>query len=384
MSLIPAQRHLFDIPGDVAYLNCAYLGPQLNASRDRLLAAARAKSHPWERDAANFFDDAETIRRLCAGTFGGDADGYAVVPAVSYAMSAAARAVEPQLRPGDRIVAMAEEFPSNVLPWMRVAQETGAEFSSVSAPRDGDWTQALLGAIDRNVKVVAASPCHWTNGARIDLAAVARACRAAGAVLAVDASQGLGAMPLSISEIEPDFLAAAGYKWLLCPYGFSVFYVAERWRGARPLEECWLAREKAEDFAGLVRYSPAYMAGARRFDSGEKCTALLPGAIAALEQVRAWGVESIAATLARTNATIAGRLEQLGFRLPAAAQRCPHMFGAELPDAARGNLVAELKRQGIHVSQRGNALRISPHLHVSAHDVQRLGDALEEWQRAAA
>lgn len=119
MPVIPEQRHLFDIPDDVAYFNCASNSPQLNESRCRLIDGAHRKSHPWERTAQDFFDDAETIRHLCAEIFGGDADGYEVVPAASYGMSAAARATEPHLSVGDGILVIAEDFPSVVLPWRR-------------------------------------------------------------------------------------------------------------------------------------------------------------------------------------------------------------------------------------------------------------------------
>jgi selenocysteine lyase/cysteine desulfurase len=376
-SVIPSQRHLFDIPEEVAYFNCAYYSPQLNESRSRLLAGVRAKDHPWERNVASFFEDAERIRRLASEVLGGDADGYAVVPAASYAMSTAARAVEPHLRPGARILVLAEEFPSNVLPWMRTAQEAGASLATVPTPENGNWTQAILDRIDSSVKVVAVSTCHWTNGAYIDLQPIGRACREAGSILAVDATQTLGAMPFPIAEVGPDFVVAAGYKWLLCPYGFGLLYVSEQWRNARPLEESWLARDNAEDFTGLVRYSDTYMPGARRFDVGEKCTAtILPGAIAALEQIREWGVARIATSLAAINSRIATHLEHLGFSLPSSSQRCPHMFGAQLPQLHAGNLVAELRTKGIHVSQRGQALRFSPHLHVNDHDVDRLLEAL--------
>jgi selenocysteine lyase/cysteine desulfurase len=182
-----------------------------------------------------------------------------------------------------------------------------------------------------------------------------------------------------LDEIQPDFLVAAGYKWLLCPYGFGLLYVSEGWRGARPLEETWLARLHAEDFTSLVQYSDTYMPGARRFEVGEKCTAsILPGAIAALEQIRAWGVERIAASLAAVNSTLTARLEQLGFLLPDHTQRCPHMFGAQLPGAQAGNLVAGLKQRNIYVSQRGNAIRFAPHVHITQHDVDRLLDCLSE------
>lgn len=379
MPTLPSQRHLFDIPDDIAYFNCAYNAPQLNESQNRLLAGVRSKSHPWERTAQSFFDDAETVRRLSADIFGGDAEGYAVVPAASYGLSTAARAMEPHLHAGDRILVIAEEFPSIVLPWRRTAQEKGAVIVTVPIPADGDWTLAILSCIDASVKVVAVSSCHWTNGAYIDLMRIGAACRAAGSVLVVDATQTLGAMPFSVDEVQPDFLVAAGYKWLLCPYGFSLLYVAPRWRDARPLEESWLARSNAEDFTALVKYSDTYMPGARRFDVGEKCTAtILPGAVAALEQIKSWGVDNIAETLAALNARIAVRLAELGCRLPEDAQRCPHMFGTQLPDSYTGNLVAELKARNIYISQRGNALRFAPHLHVSEQDMQRLLASLGE------
>jgi selenocysteine lyase/cysteine desulfurase len=379
MPILPSQRHLFDIPDDIAYFNCASISPLLNESQRRLLEGVRSKSHPWERTPQSFFDDAETIRQLSAEIFGGDADGYAVIPAASYGMSTAARAVEPHLNSGERIVVIADEFPSVVLPWRRTAQETGAVMVTVPAPADGDWTRAILNLIDASVKVIAISSCNWMNGAYIDLHKIGSACRSAGSILAVDATQTLGAMPLPLADIRPDFLVAAGYKWLLCPYGFGLLYVAERWRDARPLEESWLARDNAEDITALTRYSDRYMPGVRRFDVGEKCTpTILPGAIAALEQIRMWGVENIAASLAAINAKISGHLQQLGCKLPGENQRCPHLFGAQLPETFNGNLVAELKARNIYISQRGNSLRVAPHLHVSELDVERLIEGLEE------
>jgi len=379
MSIIATQRHLFDIPDEIAYFNCASNSPQLNESTNRLVSGVHTKSHPWERATASFFDDAETIRSLASKLFGGDPDGYSIIPAASYGLSTAARAVEPHLKSGDRVLVIAEEFPSNVLPWRRTVQEVAATLVTVPTPENGDWTKAILERIDKNVKVVAVSTCHWTNGSYIDLRPIGEACRDMGSVLVVDATQSLGAMPFPLAEIKPDFLVAAGYKWLLCPYGFGLLYVSEQWRKARPLEETWLARKNAEDFTALVKYSDTYMPGARRFDVGEKCTAtILPGAIAALEQLGAWGVENIAASLSSINSQLATHLEKLGFHLPGVAQRCPHMFGAQLPKGHAGNMVADLKEMNIYISQRGNSLRFAPHLHVNGHDVNRLMEALDQ------
>ena len=376
MLSLGSQRHLFDIPSGVAYFNTAYNSPLLNESRARLVAAAGAKSRPWERGAPDFFADAERVRELAAGLFGGDTDGYAIIPAASYGVSSAARALEPTLRAGDRIVVVEGEFPSNVLPWRRVAQETGACVVTVPTPEDGDWTAATLVALARGARVAALGNCHWTNGARLDLVTVADACRAAGATLVLDNTQSWGAMPLDLNAVQPDFVVASGYKWLLCPYGFSLMYVGPAWRDARPLEETWLARTKAEDFTALVNYSDTYKSGARRFDAGEKCTALLPGAIAALEQLQTWGVKQIADSLGAVNERIQIRLEALGFALPPVAQRCPHLVGAQLPKGHSGDLVGALRVHNVFVSQRGSSIRFAPHLHVTEDDIDQLFAAL--------
>jgi len=118
-----SQRYLFDIPDDIAYFNCAYYSPQLNEAKNRLLEGVNSKSHPWERTAPDFFSDAEKIRKSAALIFGGDSDGYAIVPSASYGLSSAARSVEPRLGKGDSILVLEEGFPSNILPWKRVAEE---------------------------------------------------------------------------------------------------------------------------------------------------------------------------------------------------------------------------------------------------------------------
>lgn len=371
MPLAP-QRHLFDVPRHVAYFNCASSTPQLRLARERLVASVQAKSHPWRRAPADYFSEAEALRRLCAQVIGGDEEGYAVVPSASYGIATAVRAIEPRIAAGDALVMMADEFPSLVLAFRRLAAERRATLVVVPAPADGDWTPAIAARIGRGVKAVGISACHWTNGARIDLAATAAACRATGATLLIDGTQAVGAMPFDFEAIAPDFLVMSGYKWMLAPYGVSFLYVAPRWRDARPLEESWLAREGAEDFAGLVAPSAVYERGARRFDAGEKGTALLSGAIAGLEQLRAWGVGNVEQALERVNARIAQALVELGFRVAPPALRCPHMFGAEPPQGFEGDLAAMLRAHDVYISRRGRSLRFSPHLHVDDADVDRL------------
>jgi selenocysteine lyase/cysteine desulfurase len=119
---------------------------------------------------------------------------------------------------GDEIIVLEKAFPSNYLPWQKLSQVTGAE----------------------------------------------EAC------LSLELTKSLGALPLEIERVRPDFVIAAGYKWLLFPYGLSLFYADPRWHQERPLEETWLSREGAEVFERPLDYAAAYQAGARRFEMGQK------------------------------------------------------------------------------------------------------------------
>ena len=74
--MIPGpQRHLFDIPDGIAYLNCAYLSPNLRSVRRAGERAVGLKSSPWEIQPADFFSTSEHARSLFARLIGADADG---------------------------------------------------------------------------------------------------------------------------------------------------------------------------------------------------------------------------------------------------------------------------------------------------------------------
>ena len=161
--MIPCQRHLFDIPDDVAYLNCAYISPLMLSAREVGLKGAARKCRPWEILPAHFFDDAEIARTLFARLIGARADDIAIVSSASYGVALAAANLA--LARGQRIVVLHEQFPSNVYGWRELARERGAELVTLSRPDDDDWTALVLATIDERVAVVALPHCHWTDGA---------------------------------------------------------------------------------------------------------------------------------------------------------------------------------------------------------------------------
>lgn len=372
-----SQRGLFDVPDDVAYLNTANMSPLLHAVREAGERALARRAAPWRVTSEDWFTDVERLRAALAALIGTDPDGVALIPATSYGLAVAAGNLG--ARPGEQVVVLADEYPSNYYTWKRFCERTGAELVVVEREAGQTWTDAALARIGDRVRVVAVPNVHWTNGGLLDLASVAAAARDTGAALVVDASQSLGAMPLDLSQIQPDFLVAVGYKWLLGPLGVGCLYVSERHRDGEPLEENWINRAGSEDFTALVDYVDTYRPGARRFDVGERTNfGLVPMAIAGVEQLVGWTVAEVAESLSRVTAEIARRAGALGLSVAPSEQRGPHMLGIELPRDRASRLGGHLLERGVVASIRGDSLRIAPHLHTTESDVDRLLEALAE------
>ncbi|MDQ3638020.1 MAG: aminotransferase class V-fold PLP-dependent enzyme [Actinomycetota bacterium] len=381
--VLGSQRELFEIPDDIAYLNCAYMSPQLRAVRAIGEEAVARKSRPWEVSPRDFFENSETARKLFAQLLGGDPEGVAIVPSVSYGMAVATANVP--LKAGQNVVVLEKQFPSNVYPWRELAKRAGAEVVTVPRPAGHDWTSAVLEHIDERTAVVAVPNCHWTDGSVLDLVRTGEQAREVEATLVVDATQSLGAHPLDVSEVRPDFLVSAAYKWLLGPYSLGFLYVGEAYREGVPIEHNWISREGSEDFARLVEYTDAYGPGARRYDVGERSNfVLLPMAIEALRQILAWGVENIAASLRELTALIEGEAEKLGVETVPASMRAGHMIGLGLGPEAPRDLAIRLAEENVFVSVRGHNLRVSPHLYNTQRDVERLFDSLVRHLRSSA
>ncbi|MGZ3667445.1 MAG: aminotransferase class V-fold PLP-dependent enzyme [Ktedonobacterales bacterium] len=371
------QRDLFEIPDGIAYLNCAYMSPLPRAAREAGEAAVARKAHPWEITLRDFFDESETARGLFAELVGGEPEGVAIIPSISYGVGIAAANIA--LQQGQTIVLLEDQFPSNVYPWRDLAGRTGATIVTVPRPLDFDWTRALLERIDERTGVVAVPNCHWTDGSLVDLVRVGERARAVGAALVVDTAQSLGAYPLNVGEVRPDFLVATAYKWLLGPYSLGFLYVAPHRREGRPLEFNWITREGSEDFAGLADYREGYQPGARRFDMGERANfELMPIAIASLRQILAWRVERIAATLREMTAHIESEARKLGLDVAPSERRAGHMIGMRSSTALPPDLAARLAAAGVYVSLRGTAIRVSPHLYNTSEDVDRLFEVLAQ------
>jgi selenocysteine lyase/cysteine desulfurase len=374
--LIENVRRLFEIPKDITYLNCANMAPQLKSITEAGFGAVLAKESPWRLTALEWFSGSEALRTLAARLLDVEADGIALVPAVSYGIAVAAANL-PASR-NQNIILLDQEFPSNVYAWRELARKTGCHIRTVKRLEGTSWTETLEDAIDEKTAIVAAPQCHWTDSSKVDLERIGKRAREVGAALVIDASQSLGACPLDLGRVQPDFLVAVGYKWLLGPYGLGYLYVAPKWREhGIPLEQSWLTRSGSENFARLVDYRDEYRPGARRFDMGEfPQFVLVPMAMAALQQILAWGVSNIQETTSALTMRIAEYARGQGYAVLPPDERCGHMIGIRHSEGIPSELATLLREAKVFVSIRGDSIRIAPHLYNDGSDIDRLFEVL--------
>ncbi len=375
--MISCQRHLFDIPDHIAYYNCGYMSPQLNSVREAGYAGVDVKSSPWTVKPVDFFSQPDKARSLFAKLINAEANDVAIIPSASYGLAIAAKNVN--ISAGQKILVLDEQFPSNIYCWQDLATRTGAEIITVRTPSDFNWTPAILDAIDDEVAVAALPHCHWTDGALLDLEAIGQKLRNHGAKLVLDITQSIGAMPIDVTRVKPDFLIAACYKWMLGPYSLGFVYAAPDFQNGEPIEYNWINRARSENFSDLIDYEPNFQAGAIRYDMGERANfSLMPMAIAALEQLLAWGCSDIQQTLSDMTDKIAKRCEDLGFSPLPKQYRAGHFLGLRHSDGLPKDLLERLVAKDIYLSVRGASLRVTPHLFNNDTDAERLISALSD------
>ncbi|MEM8523705.1 MAG: aminotransferase class V-fold PLP-dependent enzyme [Bacteroidota bacterium] len=380
--MLTCQHHLFDIPENINYLNGAYMSPQLKSISKIGQAAVLRKSQPFHFSIDDFFQPTEQLKALFAQLIEAEnSQRIAIIPSVSYGISTVAKNV--QLSNNQHILLVDEQFPSNYYPWKNAADQADATLKMIAPPstsnRTKNWNEAILNAINADTAIVALGHIHWADGTLFDLKAIRAKTKEAGALLIIDGTQSVGALPFSVKEFEPDALVCGGYKWLLGPYSLGLAYYGEAFDDGSPLEENWINRDQSEDFAGLVSYKDQYRPFAARYSMGEQSNfVLVPMLIKALEQLLEWGVDNVQSYAKNLSKATVEVLKDHGCRIEEEAFRCGHLFGVRLPKQLDMNeLKTTFARHNVFVSIRGDSIRISPNVYNTAQNFEQLVKCFE-------
>lgn len=376
--MIKNQSAKFSLPKAATYLNCAYMSPVLKSVEKAGIKAIATKRNPALVSAADFFTNTELLRKEFATLIHAkDPKRIVVVPSVSYGMANVIHNLN--VNSTENIIVAAEQFPSNYYPWHRLSQETGVKIKIIQPPsnlvnRGKGWNERLLEAIDSNTRVVALGNVHWADGTKFELKAIRKRTKEVGALMVIDGTQSVGALPFDVSSLQPDALVCAGYKWLMGPYSMGLAYYGEYFDQGKPIEESWINRIESENFAGLVNYKNGYQEGALRYEVGEHSNfILIPMMLEALKQINQWKPENIQEYCKKITRMPIQKLRDAGFWIEDEDYRGHHLFGIRFPKTFNvEKLKVALQKNKIAVSFRGDSIRVAPHVYNQEADLMKL------------
>ncbi len=380
--MLASQKNEFSLPPELTYLNCAYMSPLMKCVEEVGITALKLKSNPASISARDFFEDTERLRKEFATLIrASDPLRVVVIPSVSYGMGNVVRNLP--LGAGENVIVAGEQFPSNYYPWHRHCEDHKATLKLISSPaasqeRGKEWNQRILEAIDPKTRLVAVGNVHWADGTLFDLVAIRERTREVGALLVVDGTQSVGALPFDVQKIQPDALICAGYKWLMGPYSLGLAWYGPYFDDGVPMEENWINRVNSEDFTGLVNFQNEYQPGSLRYEVGERSNfTLVPMLLRALEKLNEWRPERIQEYCHAIAHDTLQELMAAGFWVEDPNYRGAHLFGIRMPETPDvGKLKQNLSDAHIHVSVRGDAVRVAPHLYNEAEDMKKLAEVL--------
>ncbi len=357
-----------------AYLDHAAVapitGPAQHAIEEWVQESAEEGAVPWPQ----WDMGVEECRAVAARLIGAAREEVALVKNTTEGVNLVAEGFP--WREGDNVVTLADEFPTNQYPWMHL-QSRGVQTRRV--PTDGGRADLdrVAAACDDRTRIVSVSWVSYSSGWRNDLDQAAEIAHRRGALLFVDAIQGLGVFPLDVQKTPLDFLSADGHKWLLGPEGAGVFYLRrEHLDLLRPTCVGWNSVVHAKDFHHIEL---DFKRSASRYEGGSQNVVGMLALGASLRTLVELGTEHVAERVIEISQAACEALVGLGAVVH--SDRRPEHASGIVAFALPGRDPEETKRRcvdrGVVLSCRSGRLRISPHAYNDGSDVERLIDALK-------
>jgi cysteine desulfurase / selenocysteine lyase len=371
----------FPAASRLTYLNSASVGLMY---RD----AAQAEAH-WQSDIAEFgtahfdevaearvFDDARiAFARLINAT---PAD-IAIGSSTTDLLSSVAWAIHPGA--GTKVVGTDISFPSTMYPWIRISRSTGCGIRWITAVDSVIDEEEILGAIDHDTSVVCLSHVEYATGQRYDLGRLAQRAHEFDALLVIDASQSVGAVPLDVRASDVDVLVSAAYKWLCGPFGVAAMYVRPTLQNLEPGLVGWRSHAEIYDLnARRLRYPD----GARRFEYSTIAYGSAVGLTRSMRFLHLIGLERIQHHNLTLTTALVDRLHRhpkIRVVSPRASCAASAIISLKVEGCAPEEVVQALSKYDIVVSHRRDLVRVSPHLFNTHRDMERLAEALDTIAR---
>lgn len=356
-----------------AYFDHAGVSPLPSPTADVLIEFARDNAANGVADWNRWRTTVETARQLGARLLRADEAEIALVHNTTEGINAVAEGFP--WRPGDNVVTLSSEFPSNLYPWLNLA-DRGVETRQVVVQNERVDLAAIEKACDSRTRVLAISWVGYMTGWRNDLAQLCEIAQRTGAFFFVDAIQALGMFPLDVRDVRIDALAADGHKWLLGPEGAGLFYLRREHFGLlRPTGIGWNSVRHSGDFTNTAL---DLKADASRYEGGSHCLAAIAGFAQSLRMIVDVGPDKMSQRLLDVTDRLCERLARAGLATASCreGERRSAIVAFDVPGRNPLELKKQCKARGVIVNARAGRMRASPHVYCNEADLDRLIEAV--------
>ena len=371
-----AFRRQMPIAQTWAYFDHAAVSPLPEPTRRALAGWAEEAARSGDTVWPVWSQKVEELRRQAARLIGAMPEEIALIHNTTEGVNLVAEGFPWQ--PGDNIVTLADEFPTNQYPWLNLA-ERGVQTRRVPTDNGVVDLDRLADSCDDRTRIVSVSWVSYSSGWRNDLERIAAIAHRCGALFFLDAIQALGVFELDVRRTPVDFLAADGHKWLLGIEGAGIFYIRrEHLRRLRPVGVGWNSVVRSHDYKHIEL---ALKDSADRYEGGSLCMAGMIALAASLDLLMSYGAEALSRRILEVTEQACHRLREIGAVLQSdrSPQHASGIVAFELPGRDPLALKKHCLQRNVVLSCRAGRLRISPHAYNNEQDIQRLVQALGEF-----
>ncbi len=367
------RRAEFPVAERWAYFDHAAVSPLPRRARDRLVEWTDEQMAQGVVGWPKWEGKVEDVRRVAARLIGAEDAEVAFVANTTHGIGLVAEGFPWKV--GDSVVTAAEEYPSNVYPWMNLASR-GVALRTVPTRAGRIWIDDIAAAIDATTRLLTISHVEFASGFRNDLDALGSLCRERNVALFVDAIQGLGPHVIDVATTPIDFLCADGHKWLLGPEGAGILYVRREWIDRlRPLGVGWHSVVTSYNTPTIALHLKP---SAQRWEGGSFNMPGLHALGGSLELLTEIGPARVSGRILERAGAVRELARRAGWRVVGSqkAEDVSAIVALEREGVEPAAFVRRARERGIVVAARRGRVRVSPHLYNSDDDLGRLAEAL--------
>lgn len=362
------------------WLNCAHQGPLPRIAADEAHDAIGWKVAPYELTAERFNSVPARLRTALARLVGASEDEIILGNSASYGLHLLANGIS--WNQGDEVLVVANDFPSDILPWLRL-EEHGVHVQRLHPQNPLPDPDELRRAISPGTRLFCTTWVHSFSGFAADLDGLGAVCRENGVTFVVNASQGLGARPLDVRTVPVDAVVSVGSKWLCGPYGTGFCWMKhDLLQSLQYNQTYWLAQMSAADLGSenTEVTLPKGPRAARTYDvfGTANFFNFKPWA-ASVEYLLKQGIDRIAAYDQKLVEQFIHGLDSQKYVLTSpmtGGGRSTLVFVSHHDLTRNDEIQVRLGEAEIAVAYRKGKLRVSPHLYNTRADIEKALDVL--------